>query len=198
MPSYTCYSVAASVVKAGLRPRIVDISPDTLDYDPAELEPPTSRASSRSSRRTCTAARATCHRSRPWLARQRGLPDRRCGPGHGGAVWRVAGAGTWGDAGLFSFDKGKNVSAIDGGVIVTSSDELAAALRQRLADLPAPGVATSAVHVVKAIGVLRDAASVALRHPEQHSATRPGQDRLHHRFSAGAAGPVGWRRSASP
>ena len=38
VPSYTCYSVPASVVKAGLRPRIVDISPHTLDYAPEALE----------------------------------------------------------------------------------------------------------------------------------------------------------------
>ncbi|MGH9345989.1 MAG: DegT/DnrJ/EryC1/StrS family aminotransferase, partial [Vicinamibacterales bacterium] len=37
VPSYTCYSVAASIVKAGLRPRIVDIAPDTLDYAPDAL-----------------------------------------------------------------------------------------------------------------------------------------------------------------
>ena len=38
IPSYTCYSVAASIAKAGLRPRIVDIDPATLDYVPAQLE----------------------------------------------------------------------------------------------------------------------------------------------------------------
>ena len=37
LPSYTCYSVAASVVKAGLRPRIVDISATTLDFSPEAL-----------------------------------------------------------------------------------------------------------------------------------------------------------------
>ncbi len=37
VPSYTCYSVAASIVRAGLRPRVVDIAPDTLDFVPGEL-----------------------------------------------------------------------------------------------------------------------------------------------------------------
>ena len=60
-------------------------------------------------------------------------------------------SGTWGDAGLFSFDKGKNVSAIDGGVLVTNSDALAAALREETARLEAPGPGTSAVHVLKAL-----------------------------------------------
>jgi len=37
VPAYTCYSVAASIVKAGLRPRLVDISPETLDFDREQL-----------------------------------------------------------------------------------------------------------------------------------------------------------------
>jgi dTDP-4-amino-4,6-dideoxygalactose transaminase len=48
-------------------------------------------------------------------------------------------SGTWGDAGLYSFDKGKNVSAIDGGVVVTGSDAVASAVRAEMAGVgPAP------------------------------------------------------------
>ena len=32
VPAYTCWSVAASVVRAGLRVRAVDVDPLTLDY----------------------------------------------------------------------------------------------------------------------------------------------------------------------
>jgi dTDP-4-amino-4,6-dideoxygalactose transaminase len=60
-------------------------------------------------------------------------------------------SGTWGDAGLFSFDKGKNISAIDGGVVVTSSDDIAVALRKEMATLPSPGVTASGVHIAKAL-----------------------------------------------
>ena len=47
-------------------------------------------------------------------------------------------AGTWGDAGLYSLDKGKNVSAIDGGVLVTGDDRVAEALRAEIATLGRP------------------------------------------------------------
>jgi dTDP-4-amino-4,6-dideoxygalactose transaminase len=63
-------------------------------------------------------------------------------------------AGTGGDAGLFSFDKGKNVSAIDGGVIVTNSDRLADVLRAEIDALARPGIRGSTVHLLKALGYL--------------------------------------------
>jgi dTDP-4-amino-4,6-dideoxygalactose transaminase len=38
VPAYTCWSVAASVVRAGLRVRAVDVDPNTLDYRAGRLE----------------------------------------------------------------------------------------------------------------------------------------------------------------
>src|SRR5436309_1199496 len=38
IPAYTCYSVAAAVEKAGLRPVLCDIDPSTFDFDHALLE----------------------------------------------------------------------------------------------------------------------------------------------------------------
>jgi dTDP-4-amino-4,6-dideoxygalactose transaminase len=148
VPSYTCYSVAASVVKAGLRPRIVDISPDTLGYEPHEI------------------ARTDFSRVLAIIATNLyGLPNdlpalSRLARDHHvfliddaaqamGATVGGRASGTWGDAGLFSFDKGKNVSAIDGGVIVTNSDTMAEALDKEIADLP--GATASPVDVAKVV-----------------------------------------------
>ncbi len=60
-------------------------------------------------------------------------------------------AGTWGDAGLYSLDKGKNVSAIDGGVLVTNHEGVAEALRAEVASAGAPTLSRRAEHVVKAL-----------------------------------------------
>ena len=150
LPSYTCYSVAASVLKAGLRPRLVDISPETLDYDRDRLvETDFTRV---------LAIVATnlygLPNDLPWLnafARRHGafLVDdaAQC---MGGAIGGRK-SGTWGDAGLFSFDKGKNVSAIDGGVVITNSDSVADALAAELKDLHGPGLGESSVAVMKAV-----------------------------------------------
>lgn len=150
LPTYTCYSVAASVVKAGLTPRLVDIDPETLDFDHAEL--------GRTDFRRVLAIVATNLYGLPndlpalsSLARRHGVfliddAAQAMGASVGGRP-----CGSWGDAGLFSFDKGKNVSAIDGGVVVTNSDAVAGALRAAMAGLSGPGAAASAMHVLKAL-----------------------------------------------
>lgn len=138
IPSYTCYSVAASILRAGLRPRIVDIVSHTLDYDHAVL--------ARTDLSRVLAIVATNLYGLPSdmarlaaLAAHRGvflIDDAAQAMGARDGRW----AGTRGDAGLYSFDKGKNVSAIDGGVVVSSSPEVAAAVSARVAALPAPGM----------------------------------------------------------
>jgi perosamine synthetase len=151
IPSYTCYSVAASIVKAGLKPRLVDIAPETLDFVPAEL------ASTDFTRVLAIIATNLygLPNDMPALSRVARQHDAFLIDDAAqamGATMDGRWSGTWGDAGLYSFDKGKNVSAIDGGVVVTQSDDIARALDQEMANLLAPGAATSGVHVVKALG----------------------------------------------
>lgn len=149
VPAYTCYSVAASILKAGLTPRIVDVSPDTLDFAPGALE--------REDFSRVLAVVATSLYGLPanlpaWdaLARGRGVFLVDDAAQAMGATVGGRPCGTWGDAGLLSFDKGKNVSAIDGGAVLTRSDALAEALQREangLLDVPA---IMSCVHVAKA------------------------------------------------
>jgi perosamine synthetase len=149
LPSYTCFSVAASVVKAGLRPRIVDIDIETLDYSPAELE---------AVEFSRVLAVVACNLY--------GIPNdlqtlRRITQKNGvflvddaaqslGAVVGGRWSGTCGDVGLFSLDKGKNVSAIDGGVVVTDDASLASALEREIGTLSSPRLVDSVVHAAKA------------------------------------------------
>jgi perosamine synthetase len=149
VPSYTCYSVAASIVKAGLRPRIVDIDPATLDYSLDEL-------GAVDFRRVLAIVATNLY----------GLPNdlpalARVAREHGvflvddaaqsmGAAIGGRPSGTWGDVGLFSLDKGKNVSAIDGGVVVANDDRIGVALASAAAALPAPSAGETMADVVKA------------------------------------------------
>lgn len=150
VPSYTCWSVPASAVKAGLRVRLVDIDPATLDFDPDALD--------RADFTRVLAIVATNLYGIPndlprlsAVARREGVflvddAAQALGASVGGRL-----SGTWGDAGLYSLDKGKNVSAIDGGIVVTSSDRVAEALDAELAPLPSPDTTASITAVVKAL-----------------------------------------------
>ena len=150
VPSYTCYSVAASVIKAGLRPQAVDICPETLDYDQDEL-------------RSADLGRALA----VVATNLYGLPSDsgrlgRIAGGHGaflvddaaqalGATISGRPCGTWGDAGLFSLDKGKNVSAIDGGVLVAHEDRVGRAIEREWSTLAASTASGAIEGCLKAI-----------------------------------------------
>ncbi|HWS14821.1 MAG TPA: DegT/DnrJ/EryC1/StrS family aminotransferase, partial [Candidatus Methylomirabilis sp.] len=57
----------------------------------------------------------------------------------------------FGDAGLFSLDKGKNITTIEGGIIVTRLDEVADALRMECGRLPDSELSRSAITFMKVI-----------------------------------------------
>ncbi len=135
IPAYACYTIAASVVRANLTVRLVDIDPVTLDYDDAALaRVDTSRV---------LAIVATSLYGLPSnlprlaeFARTSGLfllddAAQALGAAVGGRP-----SGAWGDAGIYSFDKGKNVPAVEGGAIVTGSEAVARAVERRVATLP--------------------------------------------------------------
>lgn len=157
LPSYTCYSLAASTIKAGLKPRLVDVAPETLDYRADALaHTDTSRV---------LAMVATNLYGLPndlpalsTFARERGVFLIDDAAQSMGASIAGRPSGTWGDAGLFSFDKGKPISAIDGGVVVTNSDAIADALDREAAELGHPAAWHGVVDLAKVIayaGLLR-------------------------------------------
>jgi dTDP-4-amino-4,6-dideoxygalactose transaminase len=124
VPAYTCFSVASAVVRAGLTIRLCDVDPETLDLDLSAL----GRLDLR---------QVLCI-----------VPSGLYGlPGELGvleAMARDAGAfliddaaqclgatkdarpcGTFGDAGFYSLGRGKGVTTMGGGILVTRRDDLA-------------------------------------------------------------------------
>ena len=148
VPGYTCYSVAASAVLAGLRLRIVDINPRTLSYDRALLEGV-----------DCSRVLAVVS------ANLYGLPNEldvieRFARSHGiymvddaaqalHATFKGRYAGTFGDVGIYSFDKGKNITSLQGGAIVTDDDAIAGALAEAIDELPEELPSTTAAAFLK-------------------------------------------------
>ena len=129
LPGYTCYTVLAAVIKAGMVPVLADLDPANLGYNLDNL------------RQTLvdypeTKAVIVCHLF--------GIPvdidavRNVTGPGiaviddaaQGFGIKsgdRYLGCG--GDAGFYSFGRGKNLALGGGGLIVTDDDTIAAGLR---------------------------------------------------------------------
>jgi perosamine synthetase len=150
LPSYTCYSVAASALRAGLRVRIVDIEARTLDFD---LE----RLGNVNFQRVLAIVPTNLYgmpgrlREIAEIARDRGVFLVDDAAQSLGASLHGVPAGAWGDAGLLSFDKGKALSAIDGGAVVTDSSAVADVVGNQLRTLHRQGVSTSIEHASKVL-----------------------------------------------
>lgn len=148
VPAYTCYSVAAAIERAGLRPRICDIDPATLSMDPEQL-----RRCDFS--RTLTVVSANLYGLPNDLATiesiclERGVFFLDDAAQALGASISGRPAGSFGHAGLFSFDKGKVISTIQGGTVVCGLNDLAGKLDAEIASLPKTGIGEQTVNMLK-------------------------------------------------
>lgn len=137
LPAYTCFSVPAAILKAGLRPVLCDITPATFDFDHRLLE------QTLTSRTLCVIAhhlfgipsdiertRATCRAQGAFVVEDAAQAM--------GAEQNGRKLGTMGDVGIFSFGRGKNVTSGSGGAIITNSDQIARAIALHYVDVPSP------------------------------------------------------------
>jgi perosamine synthetase len=136
LPSYTCFTVPAAVVRAGFRVHLIEIDPTTLDFEfNGFKELPRDRVLAIvSSNLFGLANNAACIET---VARAHGAffvddAAQAMGASRNGKL-----AGLAGDVGFYSFGRGKALAAIDGGLIVTNSDEIASAVQKEAIRLPA-------------------------------------------------------------
>lgn len=125
LPGYTCYTVPGAVIKAGMTPVISDSDPDDLGYDLGALlktieSDPDIKAI------------VVCHLFGIGLdievVRQIAGPDRMIIDDAAqafGVKINERYLGTGGDVGFYSFGRGKNLSLVGGGLIVTDNDTIA-------------------------------------------------------------------------
>jgi len=139
LPAYTCFSVPSAVARAGLVIRLCDVDPKTLDLDLNALV-------------RLDLGKALCI-----------VPSGLYGmPGDLSALEQIArdsrtflvddaaqclGAtkdgrpcGTFGDVGFYSLGRGKGITTMGGGILVTRRDDLARRIEQEVRTLPRPTV----------------------------------------------------------
>jgi dTDP-4-amino-4,6-dideoxygalactose transaminase len=192
IPAYTCYSVPASIARAGLRIRLCDLHSESLDFDFAQLSAllserfPPRREDAHSvagDTDSAVALRGIAEDARDPKNRILavvpthlfGIPAdvprlRELVQGSGIAIVEDATQamgessegsklGTRGDVGFFSLARGKALSAVEGGVIITDRDDIAEALERHIRSLPQ-------YNLWQLVGlVLKAAALMLLTHP---------------------------------
>lgn len=137
LPAYTCFSVAAAIVRAGLKLLPVEVDLETLDFDYSHLE-------------KVPQAELLCIITSNLFGLANDVPRiQQIATSKGaflvddaaqaiGASRHGRLSGTDGDVGFYSLARGKPIGAGEGGLIVSNSDEIANALRTELELLPPP------------------------------------------------------------
>ena len=124
VPPYTFIATASAVVTVGAIPVFADIEPRSLCLDPADVERKLT-ARTRALIPVHVAGYMADMDRLNAIAQQHGLRVLEDAAHAWGSQWRGRGAGTVGECGTFSFQVSKNITAGEGGILVTENEELA-------------------------------------------------------------------------
>ena len=148
VPSYTCYSVAASVLKAGLRLLICDIDEKTLSYDQEQLE-------SIDYQHVLAIVSSNLYGlpndlpKLEALARNNGVYLIDDAAQSLGATVENRPVGSFGDAGILSLDKGKVITSINGGVIITSNTSISQRIKNEYQRIGKQSLSGRTIELIK-------------------------------------------------
>ncbi|MBN1210979.1 MAG: DegT/DnrJ/EryC1/StrS family aminotransferase [candidate division Zixibacteria bacterium] len=150
IPAYTCYSVPASIVRAGLKIRIVDIDPETLDYNYDQLRHIDFSKVLAVNASNLFGLVSNWRELNP-LAKEHNVYLIDDAAQTMGAYYDNKPSGSFGDVGFFSLDRGKNLSTFAGGVLVTNNEHIAERISSRISGLKQPGLIFEASLLIKII-----------------------------------------------
>ncbi len=150
IPAYTSYSVAAAVVRAGLRVQLCDVELATLGMCPKALErlftPKTLCVIPHHLYGVPCQIKAICE-----IAREYGIPIVEDAAQAMGCSYMEAPLGSFGEANIFSLSRGKSLPAAGGGLIGTRDEMFTEGCRRILRRAGAPRETARNVGVGSAI-----------------------------------------------
>lgn len=133
IPAYTCFSVPSAVAKAGLKISLCDISLETLDLDLEKLLPLINK--------NTLAVLPAYHFGLSHdisemvnLCREQGIYVIEDVAQGMGARFEKRYLGTFGDLGFFSLGRGKNITTVEGGIILSQNEEISSLIREELSN----------------------------------------------------------------
>ncbi len=147
IPAYTCFSVPSAIVRAGGQVVLCDVDPHTLDFDFGHLQRIVDSETLCIVSPHLLGQTADIRRTKA-IAKPFGVPVIEDAAQAMGRKTTDGWVGTLGDVGFFSVGRGKNVTAGSGGVIVTSSNDLADKLAKIYANVPEESLSRRIVNAV--------------------------------------------------
>lgn len=132
LPAYTCYTVPAAIVRAGLKFHPLEINPENLDVAPEPLDRLPGEGLLAILTSNLFGLLNDTERIRQ-AARARGAFVIDDAAQALGATRNGCPAGMLGDVGFYSFGRGKALAAIEGAVMVSNSEEIALAIQRAAA-----------------------------------------------------------------
>jgi hypothetical protein len=160
IPAFTCYSVPSAIVRTGLKVRLCDMNPDTLDFDFKQLSRILSPHSAsqgvnkpnehnKLSKPNKPTSRLLCiipihlfgipsdiRRIRELFAGYPKVTIVEDAAQAIGGEWNSKKLGTFGDISFFSLGRGKALSTVEGGIILTDRDDIADKIGARIGSVP--------------------------------------------------------------
>jgi perosamine synthetase len=134
IPAYTCFSVPSAIAKAGLKIKLCDISLETLDLNVEKL--------SGFINENTLAVLPVYHFGLAHsisdiidLCRQKKIFVIEDIAQAMGAKFKNRYLGTFGDVGFLSLGRGKNITTVEGGVILSQDEEISFLLKKELSNL---------------------------------------------------------------
>jgi dTDP-4-amino-4,6-dideoxygalactose transaminase len=146
LPAYTAPSLTLPIKKAGLKYRLVDISLDTFNMD-------TEKTAAAVSDRTLAILSVNMFGIPVELDKINVPKDTYVIDDAASSFGTKKGynfTGTFGDIGFISLNRGKNLSTVTGGIIVTGNEKLAELVKDEISQLPSHSTSSKAKLIFKA------------------------------------------------
>lgn len=131
IPAYTCYSVPAAVIKAGFKVKLCDIDPNTLDFDYSLLKDEITEQTLAVVPCNLFGIPSDIERLKQVVTGSEIFIVDDAAQAMGASIDNKL-AGSRGDLGLFSLDRGKNFTTVEGGIIITNRDDVAEEIKKIL------------------------------------------------------------------
>ncbi len=154
IPAFNCYSVPSAIVNAGFSVYPCDIDPHTLQIEPQSLKEALSHSDK-------ILAIIPAHlfglpAPIPWIyqkASAAGVPVIEDAAQAMGSRFEGKLLGAGADIGIFSLSRGKALSTGEGGIIITSRDDLAETIEEIVNSLPQPPIFQSLKIIIQNIAL---------------------------------------------